>query len=58
MICCDFCGKATPCRQKEIEGKVFDICEVCWQPLADKLNGKGRVKELLEELEEYEETTV
>ena len=58
MICCDLCGKAIPCLQKEIEGKEFDICELCWRPLEEKLKGKGRVKELLEQLEEYEETTV
>jgi len=61
MICCDLCGKTAACLQKEIEGKEFDICERCWQPLADKLTGKGRIKETLEEmqeLEEYEETTV
>ena len=56
MICCDLCGAAAKCLQKEIEGKVFDICERCWQPLAEKLDGKGRVKaETFEELAEYEE---
>jgi len=55
MICCDLCGAPTKCLQKEIEGKDFDICEDCWRPLAEKLTGKGRVKELHEALEEYEE---
>jgi hypothetical protein len=61
MICCDLCGKAAECVQKEIDGKEFDLCERCWRPLAQKLNGKGRVKETLEqleELEEYEETLI
>jgi hypothetical protein len=58
MICCDLCGKAAPCLQKEIEGKEFDICEACWRPLAEKLTGKGRLRECFAELEEYVETTV
>jgi ribosome-binding protein aMBF1 (putative translation factor) len=59
MMCCDLCGKTASCLQKEIEGKEFDICERCWHPLAEKLSGKGRLKDSLEaELEEYEETTV
>jgi len=61
MMSCDLCGKTAACLQKEIEGKEFDICEDCWRPLADKLSGKGRVKGILEELEEiqeYVETTV
>jgi hypothetical protein len=60
MMSCDLCGRTAACLQKEIEGKEFDICEPCWRPLADKLNGKGRVKECLveQELEEYVETTV
>jgi hypothetical protein len=32
------------CLQKEIEGKEYDICADCWNPLAEKLSGKGRVK--------------
>ena len=43
MITCDLCGKAKDCLQKEIEGKEYDICSQCWSPLAQKLNGKGRV---------------
>jgi ribosomal protein S14 len=58
MMRCDLCGKTAACLQKEIEGKEFDICEPCWRPLAEKLRGKGRGKVILEELEEYEETTV
>jgi len=58
MMSCDLCGKAVPCLQKEIEGKEFDICEVCWKPLAEKLSGKGRQKESLDEVQEYVETTV
>lgn len=58
MIVCDLCGNEAPCLQKEIDGREFDICELCWHPLADKLRGKGRVKESLEELEEYVESEI
>ena len=44
MITCDLCGKAKDCLQKEIDGKEYDICTECWQPLAQKLEGKGREK--------------
>jgi len=55
MMRCDLCGTTAKCVQKVIEGKEFDICERCWHPLEEKLSGKGRIKEMLEELEEYEE---
>jgi len=42
MIVCDLCGQAKECLQKEIEGKEHDICAECWNPLAEKLAGKGR----------------
>jgi len=42
MIICDLCGEARDCQQKEIEGKEYDICSECWNPLAHKLKGKGR----------------
>jgi hypothetical protein len=42
MILCDLCGKVTPCLPKEIEGKQYEICSACWNPLARKLKGKGR----------------
>ena len=42
MILCDLCGHSRECLQKEIEGKVYDICSECWRPLAEKLKGKGR----------------
>ena len=44
MIICDLCGEAKDCLQKEIEGKEHDICFECWNPFAQKLRGKGRVK--------------
>ncbi|HXP86170.1 MAG TPA: hypothetical protein VN841_15705 [Bryobacteraceae bacterium] len=44
MIVCDLCGQANECRQREIEGKEYDICSSCWSPLAEKLKGKGRAK--------------
>jgi hypothetical protein len=43
MIICDLCGKAEDCLQKEIDGKEYDICSECWNQLAQKLRGKGRV---------------
>jgi hypothetical protein len=42
MIICDLCGEARDCLQKEIEGKEYDICSECWNPLAQRLGGKGR----------------
>jgi hypothetical protein len=44
MVLCDLCGQAKECQQREIEGKQYDICLDCWNPLAEKLKGKGRVK--------------
>jgi len=44
MILCDLCGQSRECLQKAIEGKEYDICAECWQPLAEKLKGKGRTK--------------
>ena len=44
MIICDLCGEARDCLQKDIEGKEYDICSECWNPLAQELRGKGRGK--------------
>src|SRR5713101_1793876 len=44
MIICDLCGEAKNCLQKQIEGKEYDICSECWNPFAQKLRGKGRMK--------------
>ena len=44
MITCDLCGREKDCLQKEIDGKEYDICFECWEPLTQKLTGKGRVK--------------
>jgi len=44
MIICDLCGDTKDCLQKEIEGKEYDICSECWNPFAQKLRGKDRVK--------------
>ena len=43
MIVCDLCGQSKECLQKEIEGKEYDFCSECWNALAEKLKGKGRV---------------
>src|ERR1700730_9354952 len=43
MILCDLCGQGKECRQWEIDGKEYDICHDCSNPLAEKLKGKGRV---------------
>ena len=42
MILCDLCGAAKECAAKVIEGKEYDLCAECWNPLAEKLKGKGR----------------
>jgi hypothetical protein len=42
MIVCDLCGKPDECFERQIEGKQYDICAPCWEPLATKLKGKGR----------------
>jgi len=44
MILCDLCGESKECLQIEIDGKEYDVCPECWNPLAEKLNGKGRVQ--------------
>ena len=43
-ILCDLCGRAKECFQKEIDGKEYDICGDCWNPWAEKLKGKDRVR--------------
>jgi len=45
MILCDLCGQTKKCRPREIDGKEYDICSDCWNPLAAKLKGKGRAKQ-------------
>lgn len=45
MILCDLCGQSKECEQREIEGREYDICAKCWNLLARKLKGKGRVKQ-------------
>ena len=44
MIVCDLCGQANECSSRKIEGREYDICSQCWNSLAEKLKGKGRVK--------------
>ena len=45
MIRCDLCGQTKQCRPKEIEGREYNICSKCWNPLAQKLKGKGNLRE-------------
>jgi len=45
VIICDLCGEPKDCLPREIEGREYDICSDCWDPLAQKLAGKGRAKE-------------
>ena len=44
VILCDLCGQAKECSPRQIEGREYDICADCWNPLAEKLKGKGRMK--------------
>jgi len=44
MIHCDLCGRSKACLPRQIEDKEYDICSACWNPLAKKLKGKGRVR--------------
>ena len=39
---CDLCDQIRECVQKKIQGKHYDICLECWNPLEAKLKGKGR----------------
>jgi hypothetical protein len=39
---CDLCDQTRECVQKKIDGKYYDVCLECWQPLEAKLKGKGR----------------
>jgi len=48
MILCDLCGAEKECSTRAIEGKEYDICADCWNPLAAKLKGKGRAKKVRE----------
>jgi hypothetical protein len=52
MLCCELCGEATECVQKEIEGKEFVVCDQCCCP-ADE---KPSVVEISEE--DFEETII
>jgi len=42
MIVCDLCGRAIECIQVVIDSREHDICRECWNPLSEKLAGKGR----------------
>ena len=41
---CDFCDSVKKCIDREINGRVYDICQECWSPIEEKLRGKGRQK--------------
>jgi len=40
MIVCDLCGEVKDCLLKQTEGKEYDICDQCWEPLAQNLRGE------------------
>ena len=42
---CDLCDQIRKCVEKEIEGRLYEICLDCWSPLERKLTGKGRPKD-------------
>ena len=44
MVVCDVCGQRKECFQRDIEGKVYDICNECWIPIAMRLEGTGKEK--------------
>ena len=37
---CDLCEQIKECSQRKIDGKYYDICQECWNPLEEKLKGK------------------
>ncbi len=39
---CALCGEARESSAKQIEGREYDVCAVCWAELDRKLEGKGR----------------
>jgi hypothetical protein len=43
MITCNLCGQSKECFARQIEGREYDICADCWEPIAAKLQGKGRL---------------
>ena len=48
---CDLCGEMRECLQKEIDGREYDLCAGCWNALAEKLKGKGRLRKQREVVE-------
>ena len=42
---CDLCDQVKDCLRKVIDGREYDICHECWDPLEQKLKGKGRPKD-------------
>jgi ribosome-binding protein aMBF1 (putative translation factor) len=39
---CDLCDQVGECVRKVIDGREYDICHDCWNPLEQKLKGKGK----------------
>ena len=59
MTCCEMCGEATECTQKEIDGELLAICENC--PIAESISPMTRVRETVEspeQTEDYQETLI
>jgi ribosome-binding protein aMBF1 (putative translation factor) len=42
VVKCDLCDQVRDCRTIEIGGKEYDVCSDCWNPIEQKLAGKGR----------------
>jgi len=57
MIYCDICAQERECLRKKIDEREYDICQLCWRRLEEKLRARGRIAEE-EDVEEYVETTV
>jgi ribosome-binding protein aMBF1 (putative translation factor) len=52
MLCCELCGEATECVQKEIEGEELVVCDQCSRP-ADEKPGVVEISD-----DDFEETII
>ena len=60
MLCCELCGEATECVQKQVDGDELNVCDQCWCPPAVVPGGKVEAKTPSEtpDEEEIEETLI